>query len=330
MKINSVIACTAVLGALMSLTLLTSCAAIAQPANYPSRPVRLVVPFPPGGGTDIAARLVMPKFSENLGQPIVIDNRGGANGVIGTDIVAKSQADGYTVLAGGIGTLAINFAMYSNIPYDPVRDFATVTQIAAVPNMLVVHPSLAANSVKELIALVKSKPGQFNFSTPGAGSSDHLSMELFKLRAGLSIVHVPYKGFGPTLPDLLGGKVQLTFANLPTVLPQTQAGKLRPLAVTSRARAVSAPAVPTMIEAGMADFDVTSWFGLAVPAATAKPIITTLHRAAVKSMTPELRERLVANGFDPMATSPDEFGVHVRTEVARWAKVVKASGAKVE
>lgn len=327
MKINAVIAGTAVVGALVSMA---SFAVSAQPTNYPSRPVRLVVPFPPGGGTDIVARLVMPKISENLGQPIIIDNRGGANGGIGADIVAKSQADGYTVLAGGIGTLAINVSMYANIPYDPVRDFAAVTQIASVPNILVVHPSMTANSVKELIALVKAKPGQFNFSTPGAGSSDHLSMELFKLRAGLSIVHVPYKGFGPSLPDLLGGKVQLTFANLPTVLPQTQAGKLRPLAVTSRARAVSAPGVPTMIESGMADFDATSWFGLAVPAATAKPIIATLHRATVKSMTPELRERLVANGFDPMATTPDEFSTHVRSEVARWAKVVKASGAKVE
>lgn len=312
------------------LSVIAALPASAQTASYPSRPVRMVVPFPPGGGTDIAARLVVPKISESLGQSIVIDNRGGANGGIGTDIVAKSQPDGYTVLVGGIGTMAINFAMYSKIPYDPVRDFAAVTQIAGVPNMLVVTPSLGVNSVKELIALVKTKPGQFNFSTPGAGSSDHLSMELFKLRAGLSIVHVPYKGFGPSLPDLLGGKVQLTFANLPTVLPHTQGGKLRPLAVTSRARAVSAPNVPTMIEAGMADFDVTSWFGLAVPAATPKAVIATLHRATVKAMTPDLRERMVANGFDPMATSPEEFGAHVRAEVARWSKVVKESGAKVE
>lgn len=305
-------------------------AAAAQPASYPNRPVRMVVPFPPGGGTDIVARLVMPKLSENLGQPIVIDNRGGANGGIGTDIAAKSQPDGYTVLVGGIGTLAINAAMYSKIPYDPVRDFAGVTQIAGVPNMLVVNPSLAATSVKELIALAKSKPGQFNFSTPGAGSSDHLSMELFKLRAGLSIVHVPYKGFGPSLPDLLSGKVQLTFANLPTVLPQTQGGKLRALAVTSRGRAASAPGVPTMIESGMADFDVTSWFGLAVPTGSPKHVIATLHSATVKAMTPELRERLAANGFDPMATTPDAFSAHVKSEVARWAKVVKESGARVE
>ena len=260
----------------------------------------------------------------------MIDNRGGANGGIGTDIAAKSQADGYTVLVGGIGTMAINFAMYSKIPYDPVRDFAGVTQIAAVPNMLVVNPSLAANSVKELIALVKTKPGQFNFSTPGAGSSDHLSMELFKLRAGLNIVHIPYKGFGPSLPDLLGGKIQLTFANLPTVLPHAQGGKLRPLAVTSRARAASVPNVPTMNESGMTDFDVTSWFGLAVPAATPKTVIATLHSAIVKALSPELRERLVVNGFDPMATSPNEFSAHVRSEVARWQKVVKESGAKVE
>lgn len=304
--------------------------AAAQTASYPIRPVRMVVPFPPGGGTDIVARLVMPKLSENLGQPIVIDNRGGANGGIGTDIAAKSQADGYTVLVGGIGTMAINPAMYSKIPYDPVRDFAGVTQIASVPNMLVVHPSLAATNVKELVTLVKSKAGQFNFSTPGAGSSDHLSMELFKLRAGLSIVHVPYKGFGPSLPDLMGGKVQLTFANLPTVLPQTQGGKLRALAVTSRARAVSAPNVPTMIESGMADFDVNSWFGLAVPTGTPKNVIATLHSSMVKTMTPDLRERLVANGFDPMATTPEAFSAHVNAEVVRWARVVKESGAKVE
>ena len=328
MKIKHFVACATVV-TIVAVVAFAPLVAMAQ-SGYPNRPVRMIVPFPPGGGTDIAARLVSPKLSEALGQQIVIDNRGGANGGIGTDIAAKAQPDGYTVLVGGIGTLAINFAMYSKIPYDPVRDFAAVTQIAGVPNMLVVHPSLAANSVKELIALVKSKPGQFNFSTPGAGSSDHLSMELFKLRAGLAIVHVPYKGFGPSLPDLLGGKVQLTFANLPTVLPQTQGGKLRPLAVTSRARAVSAPNVPTMIEAGMADFDVTSWFGLAVPAATPKPVVVTLYRATIKAMTPELRERLVANGFDPLATTPEEFSAHVRNEVARWGKVVKESGAKVE
>ncbi len=301
-----------------------------QPAEYPSRPVRMIVPFPPGGGTDIVARLMLPKLSETLGQQVVIDNRGGANGGIGTDIAAKAQPDGYTGLIGGIGTLAINFAMYSKIPYDPVKDFAHVTQIAGVPNMLVVSPVLNVGSVKELIALVKSKPGHFNFSTPGAGSSDHMSMELFKLRAGLSILHVPYKGFGPSLPDLLSGKMHLTFANLPTVLPHAQGGKLRPLAVTSRGRAVSVPNVPTMIESGMADFDVTSWFGISVPLKTPKAVVDTLHRATVKAMTPELKERMIANGFDPMATTPAEFTAHVRAEVTRWGRVVKESGAKVE
>ncbi|MEQ1776444.1 MAG: tripartite tricarboxylate transporter substrate-binding protein, partial [Burkholderiales bacterium] len=189
MKSKQVLRCIAAMLAVVSYP------SFAQTSNYPNRPVRMVVPFPPGGGTDIVARLVMPKLSENLGQSIIIDNRGGANGGIGSDIAAKAQADGYTVLVGGIGTMAINFAMYSKIPYDPVRDFAGVTQIAGVPNMLVVNPSLGPTSVKELIALVKSKPGQLNFSTPGAGSSDHMSMELFKLRAGLNIVHIPYKGF---------------------------------------------------------------------------------------------------------------------------------------
>jgi tripartite-type tricarboxylate transporter receptor subunit TctC len=302
----------------------------AQAGAYPTKPIRMIVPFPPGGGTDIAARLVTPKLAEALGQQIVIDNRGGANGGIGSDIAAKSSPDGYTVLVGGIGTLAINHAMYSTLPYHPARDFAHVTQIAGVPNMLVVHPGLGVGSVKEFIALAKAKAGQMNFSTPGAGSSDHLSMELFKLRAGVSIVHVPYKGFGPSLPDLLSGKVQTTFANLPTVLAHAQSGKLRALAVTSRKRAVSAPDVPTMIESGMTDFDVTSWFGFSFPAKVPRIAVTTLHAATVKAMTPEVRERLVANGLDPMATSPEAFTAHVRSELDRWAAVVKASGAKVE
>ena len=300
-------------------------------ASYPSKPIRLVVPFPAGGTTDILARAVAQRLTETMGQPVVVDNRAGAGGNIGADMVAKAPPDGYTLLMGTVGTHAINASLYAKMPYDHVRDFAPVILVAGVPNVLVVNPALPVNSVQELIAYGKANPGKLNFASSGNGTSIHLAAELFKTMTGVQMAHVPYKGSAPALVDLAGGQVQLMFDNLPSSLALIKAGKLKALAVTSAQRSAALPDVPTVAESGLAGFEASSWFGLLAPAGTPKDIIAKLNGEVTKWLaTPEAKEKLAAQGAIPAGRSPDDFMRHIAAETVKWQKVVKDSGAKVD
>ena len=300
-------------------------------APYPTKPIRIVVPFPAGGTTDILARAVAQKLTETMGQTVVVDNRPGAGGNIGAELVAKSPPDGYTLLMGTVGTHAINASLYAKMPYDHVKDFAPVILVAGVPNVLVVNPSVPANNVQELIAYIKANPGKVNFASSGSGTSIHLAGELFKTMAGVSMTHVPYKGSAPAVTDLLGGQVQLMFDNLPSALPHIKAGKLRALAVTSTQRASALPDVPTVAEAGLPGFDATSWFGLLAPAGTPKDVVAKLNAEVAKWLaSPEAREKLASQGAIAAGQSPEDFTRHIAAETAKWQKVVKESGAKVD
>jgi tripartite-type tricarboxylate transporter receptor subunit TctC len=290
-----------------------------------------VVPFPPGGATDILARDVAQKLTEAWGQSVVVDNRPGAGGNIGSELVAKAPPDGYTLLMGTVGTHAINASLYAKMPYDHIRDFAPVILVAGVPNVLVVNPALPVNTVAELIAYAKANPGKLNFASSGNGTSIHLSGELFKVMAGVQMTHVPYKGSAPAVADLISGQVQLMFDNLPPSLPQIKAGKLRALAVTSSTRAPALPDVPTMAEAGLPGFEASSWFGVLAPAGTPPAIVAKLNAEIARWLaTPEAKERLSKQGADAAGGSPEDFVKHIAAETTKWAKVVKDSGAKVD
>jgi tripartite-type tricarboxylate transporter receptor subunit TctC len=311
--------------------LLALVAALACAQTYPTKPIRLVVPFPPGGATDILARDVAQKLTEAWGQSVIVDNRPGAGGNIGSELVAKSAPDGYTLEMGTVGTHAINASLYAKMPYDHVKDFTPVILVAGVPNVLVVNPALPANSVAELIAYAKANPGKLNFASSGNGTSIHLSGELFKVMAGVQITHIPYKGSAPALQDLLAGQVQMMFDNLPPSLPQIKAGKLRALAVTSLARAPALPDVPTLAESGLPGFEASSWFGILAPAGTPAPIVAKLNAEIAKWLaTPEAKEKLSKQGANAAGGTPDDFAKHIATETAKWAKVVKDSGAKID
>jgi tripartite-type tricarboxylate transporter receptor subunit TctC len=299
--------------------------------TYPTKPIKLVVPFPAGGATDIIARVVAQKAHEAWRQPVIVDNRPGAGGNIGADLVAKSPADGYTLLMGTVGTHAINSSLYSKMPYDHLKDFQAVTLVATVPNVLVVHPSVPAKSVKDLIALAKAKPGQLNFASTGNGTSIHLCGELFKTMASVDIVHIPYKGSAPALTDLLGGQVNLMFDNLPPSMPHIKAGKLRPLAVTTAKRASALPDVPTMAEAGVPGFEAFAWFGLFAPAGAPKEIVAKWVAEVQKALKqPEVQEKLAGQGADPVGSTSEEYTAFVKAETTKWAAVVKKSGAKLD
>jgi tripartite-type tricarboxylate transporter receptor subunit TctC len=298
---------------------------------YPSQPIKIIVPFTAGGTTDILARTIGQKLSEAWRQPVIVENRPGAGGNIGADVVAKAKPDGYTILMGTIGTQSINASLYAKMPYDAAKDFAPITLVAMVPNVLVVHPAVNARTVGELVALAKAKPGELNFASSSTGGSPHLSGEMFKQMTGANIVHVPYKGSAPAITDLLGGQVSLMFDNLPSALPQVKAGKLRALGVTSARRSQAAPDIPTIAESGVPGYEVDSWFGILAPAATPKEIVSKLNVEIVRILKiPEVRERLLEQGAEPVGDTPEHFAEHIRRETAKWARVVKASGAKAD
>jgi tripartite-type tricarboxylate transporter receptor subunit TctC len=298
---------------------------------YPARPIRFVVAFPPGGGTDIIARSIAQKLAERLAQQVVVDNRPGAGGNIGTDIVAKSAPDGYTLLMGSAGPLAINASLFDKMPFDPIRDLAPVTLAASTPNVLVVHPSLKAATVNELIALAKARPGEINFASSGHGTPAHLAGELFNSMAGVKLVHVPYKGAAPALADLLGGQVQLMFSTMPPALPHVKDGKLRALAVTSSKRSRAMPELPTVDEVALPGFGANTWHGVVVPAGTPAAIVARLNREIVAILhLPEVVERLSSQGAEALGSTPEEFAAYIRSESVKWAKVVRDSGAKAE
>jgi len=311
------------------LGLLSGASAGAQ--TYPSRAITMIVPFPAGGTTDILGRFVGQALSAAWGQPVVIENRGGAGGNIGAAAVAKAAPDGYTLLVGTVGTHAINASLYSKMPYDTLKDFVAVTEIASVPNMLVVTPSLPVNSVAELIAYAKANPGKLNMASSGNGTSIHLSGELFKVLTGVDMVHVPYKGSAPALNDLMGGQVQLMFDNMPSALPQVKGGTLKALAVTTATRSPAMPDLPTIAEAGVPGFEASSWFGIFAPAGTPKEIVAKLQAEIARILkTPEMTERLAQQGAVAVGNTSAEFTAYVQSELTKWAGVVKASGARVD
>jgi len=313
-----------------TLAALTPQAAVAADA-YPAKAIRFVVAFPPGGGTDIIARVIAQKLVGRFAQQVVVDNRPGAGGNIGTDIVAKSAPDGYTMLMGSAGPLAINASLFSKMPFDPIRDLAPVTLAASTPNVLVVHPSLPAATVRELIALAKARPGEINFASSGHGTPAHLAGELFNSMAGVKLIHVPYKGAAPALADLLGGQVQIMFSTMPPALPHVKDAKLRALAVTSLKRSPAAPDLPTMDEAALPGFEAITWHGVVVPAGTSAAIIARLNREIVAILhLPEVVERLSGQGAESLGSTPEEFAAYIRSESVKWAKVVRESGAKAE
>jgi tripartite-type tricarboxylate transporter receptor subunit TctC len=289
----------------------------------------MIVGFAPGGGTDTTARALTPKLSERLGQQVIVDNRPGAAGNIATDITTKAPADGYTILMGTIAALAINPTLYGNLPFDPLRDLAPVTQAVDATNILVVHPSVPAKSVKELIALAKTKP--LNAGSSGVGGAGHLALELFNVSAGTKITHVPYKGGGPAMTDLLGGQINLIFATAASAVPHVQSGKIRAIAVTTIKRSQLVPDLPTVAEAGLPGFEANNWYGVVVPAKTPKPIIDRLHKEFVAVLNmPDIKDVLFKQGLDAAPGTPEKFGAYIKSETAKWAKVIKASGAKPE
>ena len=319
-----------VAGLLSALTLNVGAMAAATDA-YPNRPIHFIVPFPPGGPADLLARTVGQQLSASWGQPVVVENRAGAGGNLGMQSGAKSAPDGYTLILAPTGNLTINPSLYRDLPYNPALDFAPVTQLASVANVLVVNPSVPANSVKELIALAKAKPGQLNFVSPGNGSGAHLAGELLKTMAGIDMQHIPYNGMAPAMNSVLGGQAQVFFAGLPNALPQIKAGKVRALAVASPTRVAALPDVPTMAESGLPGFAAVSWYGVVVPAGTPKEIIEKLYVEISKILqTPAVKQTLEAEGAEAIGNTPEQFAAAIKVETEVWAKVVKASGARVD
>jgi tripartite-type tricarboxylate transporter receptor subunit TctC len=303
----------------------------ASAQTYPNRPIRWIVTYPPGGPTDVVARAIGAKLTEAWGQQIVIDNRAGAAGIIGTDLAAKAVPDGYTLLFGTSAGLTINPALSNKLPYDAVKDFAPVSLLVLNPQILVLNNAIPANTVKELIAYAKARPGQLNYASVGQGSPNHLGMELLKALAGIDLVHVPYKGTGPAITDLLGGQVQLMFNSMPSVLPLVKSGKLKGLAVGSAQRSPAIPDIPTVAEAGVPGFENVTWYGMFAPARTPHDIILKLNQQVVKILAaPEMVQRLASQGAEPRSSTPEELVKFMRVESARWKKVIQAAGIKLE
>ncbi len=321
---------SAAVAALFAYTAIFAGSSLAQTV-YPAKAIRYVVPFPAGGPLDIVARAIGQELNQSWGQPVVIDNRPGAGGNIGADLVAKAPADGYTILMGAVSTHAINVTLYNTLPYDPIRDFAPVTLITSVPNVLVVHPSVPANNVKELIALAKSRPGQLNFASGSTGSAGHLAGELFNSMAGVRMTHIPYKGAAPAVVDLMAGHVSLMFDNMSSALPNIKATRVRALAVTTLKRSPLLPQLPTISDAGLRGFDIATWFGIFAPAGTPPDIVARLNGEIVRILhTPEMKERLALLGAEPIGNKPDEFAAFVKAEIPKYVKVIQASGARAD
>ena len=303
----------------------------AQTDAFPLRPVRVIVPFTPGSGTDIVARAVAQSLTESWQQSIVVDNRPGAGGTIAGELVAKANPDGYTLMLGNVSTLAIARSLYPKLPYDPLRDFAPITLITTSENVVVVHPALPVDSVKSLIAYAKARPRQLNYGSAGSGTTTHLGGAMFASMAGVEMTHVPYKGSAQALADLLGGQLQLMFSSVPTALPHIRSGRLRAIAVTRLARSATLPELPTMDESGLRGFDISLWQGIVAPAGTPRTIVSKLNQQIVANLrTPRLRDQLIAQGLDPVGNTPEQFGAYIRAEAEKWAQVVKASGARPE
>ena len=312
----------------LALLALLQVPALAQ--QWPAKPVRLLIPYPPGGSAEILARPIAQKLTERWGQPVVLDFRPGAGGTIATEVTAKAAPDGYTIIMV-LAAHAINHSLYAKLPFDTLRDFAPVSLVASLSLIVVTPPSVPANSIKELIALGKAKPGSLNFASAGNGNTSHLAGELFKTMTGVDMVHVPYKGSGPSLIALLGGEVSLMFDSISSSLPHVKAGKLKALAVTSAKRSHVMPQLPTVAESGLPDFIVDGWYGILAPAGTPPAIVNKMSADIARVMqTPDARERIMGSGYDIIGSTPEQFGAHLRSEVARWAKVVKASGARVD
>lgn len=314
-------------GLCVALSCLVSAASAQQ---YPTRTVRLIAHSSPGGTSDILGRLVAQKLTEALGQQVVVENRAGASGIIGVEVAAKSAPDGYTMLITQT-SIAINPSMFAKLPYNALRDFAPITQLVAAPNVLVVHPSVPAKTVKEFIALAKARPGSLINGSPGQGTSPHLSAELFKIMSGIKLEHVQYKGAGMAIVGLLAGEVPVMFTTPPTAMPYLKANRLRPLGVTTLARIEALPDVPTISEAGVPGYESVQWFGMLVPAGTPRPIVDRLHQELTRTLrAPDMKERLTSLGLTAVGSTPEEFGAYIKAETEKWAKVIKSMGIKAE
>jgi tripartite-type tricarboxylate transporter receptor subunit TctC len=323
------IAAAAVLTCLGSAVAQTPSSGAAQ--AYPVKPVRLIVPFPPGGGTDFVARAIQPRLAEALGQQILIDNRAGATGIVGTELGAKAPPDGYTLTMATGATISANMALFPKLPYDPPKDFVAVTLVASQPNVLAVHPLLPAKTVRDLIAIAKARPGQLNYGTSGAGSSHHLSGELLKSMAGINIVHVPYKGTGPAIIDAVGGHVEVIFSGIAAILPQVKSGKLRALGITAARRSPILPNVPTIAESGLPGYEITSWHGVLAPAGTPPAVVARVRDAAAKALaSPDVHERFASQGAEPVGSTPDAFAKFLRADIAKIGKLIRTAGIKAD
>jgi tripartite-type tricarboxylate transporter receptor subunit TctC len=305
-------------------------APLAPAQEYPAKPVRIIIGFPPGGATDLVSRLMAPKYTGLLKQQFIVDNRPGANGVIGSDLAAKAAPDGYSIHLATVGTLVLSPAT-GKVPYDPLKDFAPISQAVALQNIFIVHPTLPARTLKELIALARAKPGALNFASAGVASTGHLAGELFKSMAKVNLVHVPYKGGGPAIVDLVAGHVEIFVAIISTAVPQVRAGKARALAVTGPRRAAALPDVPTVAEAALKGFEATTWYGYVVPAATPRPVVERLHKATVTVLEmADVKQVLLDQGIESAPSSPEQFAAYIKSETGKWTKLIRASGIKVD
>ena len=321
MKTSKLLAATA-------LALATS-AALAQ--SYPSKSIRLISPFAPGGGTDITARAIAPKLTSALGQQVIVDNRGGAGGMVGVEIASKAPPDGYTIVIGTIGNIAVNPSLYSRMPYDPQKDLVPIGQVANALNVLVVHPSLPAKTVKEFIAIAKQNPGKLNYGSSGPGATDHLAGEVFNMMAGVKMEHIPYKGGAPAMLDLVAGQVQVVFSTMATAIGAIQANRIRAIAMTGNQRYERMPNIPTIAEGGLKGFEVNNWYGFFAPAGTPKEVVTRLHAETAKALTmADVKTRLIDAGIIATSSTPDAFAAYIAAETKKWAKVVKAANIKAD